>query len=172
MKTAFLSLILLVAFAALPQAQIKYVGKIEISYLKYQNRLLTVDPGVNWRGYNLDNKQNGLSVSSINGVSIIKGKLNTGIGIGYLNFWGINGISVFSDIEFSPLKTRLVPIFNLRLGFTHIWNQYDNGTGTALIGFGLGLSYRLTDALSIYAKSGMTITQQSLFTPVLIGVSF
>jgi hypothetical protein len=171
-KTALFVLLFWTAFTTISQAQIKYVGKFEIGHLKYRHLLLNVDPGINWRGYNLDNKQSGLSISSINGIGLFDGKLNTGIGVGYLNFEGINGFSVFSDTEYAPLKTQLTPIFNLRFGFTHIWNQYDNGTGTGLIGFGLGLSYRLTDILSIYAKSGMALTQQSSFVPIQLGVKF
>ena len=172
MKNKFWVLVLLIAFAKSAQAQIKYVGKVEIGYLKYKNRLLDVDPGVDWRGYNLNNKQSGLSISSVNGISLLKERLNTGIGVGYLNFQGISGISVFSDIEYLPFNTKLTPIFNLRLGFTHIWNQYDNGTATALGDFGLGLNYRLIDKLSVYIRSGIALTQQASFTPINFGIRF
>ena len=81
-------------------------------------------------------------------------------------------MSLFSDLEYLPFKTRLSPLFNLKIGYSHIWNQYENGTGTALGEFGFGLNYRLTENIDIYAKSGFLITQQSLLIPIRLGFRF
>jgi len=75
-------------------------------------------------------------------------------------------LSVFSDFEYLPLKTRLTPLINLKIGYRHIWNQYNSGTGTGLGEFCVGLNYRLTERMDIYAKSGFAITQQSLLIPI------
>ncbi len=149
-------------------SQIHYSIKAETGFLKYQYHTVRVDPGPNWRGYYLD-EENGIDFHIIHGIAF-KNKLLAGIGIGYLHFEGINGLSIFSDFEYVPLKTRLTPIINLKLGYSHIWNQYENGTGTGLGECCIGLHYRLTEKLGICAKSGLTMTQQSLLIPIRIGV--
>ena len=151
-------------------SQINYSMKAETGFLKYQYNTIDVDPGPNWKGYYLDEK-NGIDFIIVNSIDF-KNKLFAGIGVGYLNFRGINGISVFSDFDYLPLKTRLTPLINLRIGYSHIWNQYENGTGTLLGEFGLGLNFRLTEKLDIYTKSGFLITQQSLLIPISIGLRF
>lgn len=151
-------------------SQINYSIKAETGFLKYQNNIIQVDPGPNWKGYNLY-EENGIDFNIVNGVDF-KNKLFVGIGIGYLNFDGINGLSVFSDFEYLPLKTRLGPLINLKIGYSHIWNQYENGTGTGLGEFCVGLNYRLTEKIDIYAKSGFTMTQQSLLIPIRLGIRF
>ena len=151
-------------------SQINYSIKAETGFLKYQNNTIQVDPGSDWKGYNLYEK-NGIDFNVINSIDF-NNKLFAGIGIGYLNFEGINGISVFSDFEYIPLKTRLTPLINLRVGYSHLWNQYENGTGTLLGEFGLGLNFRLTEKLDIYTKSGFLMTQQSLIIPIRIGLRF
>jgi len=151
-------------------SQINYSIKAETGFLKYQNNTIQVDPGPDWKGYNLYEK-NGIDFNVINSIHF-KNKLFAGIGIGYLNFEGINGVSVFSDFEYIPLKTRLTPLINLRVGYSHLWNQYENGTGTLLGEFGLGLNFRLTEKFDLYTKSGFLMTQQSLIIPIRIGLRF
>jgi len=151
-------------------SQIHYSIKAETGLLKYQFNTIQVDPGPNWKGYNLY-EINGMDFNVVNGIDL-KNKLFAGIGIGYLSFDGINGLSVFSDFEYLPLLTRLTPIMNFKIGYSHIWNQYENGTGTALGELCIGLNYRLTEKLDIYAKSGLAMTQQALFIPNRIGVRF
>jgi hypothetical protein len=151
-------------------AQINYSIKGETGFLKYLFNTIQIDPGPNWKGYYLD-EENGIDFNIVNGVDF-KNKLFAGIGIGYLNFEGVNGLSVFSDFEYIPLKTRLSPLINLKIGYSHIWNQYENGTGTGLGEFCLGLNYRLTEKTDIYVKSGFTMTQQSLLIPIRLGIRF
>ncbi len=136
----------------------------------YQNNTIQVDPGPNWKGYNLY-EQNGIDFNIVNGIDF-ENKLFAGIGIGYLNFEGINGFYAFTDFEYLPLKTKLTPLVNLKIGYSHIWNQYENGTGTGLVELSTGLNYRLTEKIDIYAKSGFTITQQSLLIPIRLGIKF
>ncbi|MCO5230191.1 MAG: hypothetical protein M9958_03445 [Chitinophagales bacterium] len=154
------------------EAQINYSGRVEGGYQHYLFRTITVDPGPNWKGYYLDKKQSGFSVTSVNGLVFAKRKIFTGIGLGYLNFEGIDGISIFGDFEYLPLKNRVSPLFDLRLGYNHIWNQYENGTGTMNAEFGLGINYRLTEKLGLYCKSGLLITQQSFLIPITLGFRF
>ncbi|HPA12085.1 MAG TPA: hypothetical protein PK692_00705 [Bacteroidales bacterium] len=151
-------------------SQISYSIKAETGFLMYQNNTIQVDPGPNWKGYNLC-EQNGIDFNIVNGIDF-ENKLFAGIGIGYLNFEGINGFYAFTDFEYLPLKTKLTPLVNLKIGYSHIWNQYENGTGTGFVELSTGLNYRLTEKIDIYAKSGFTITQQSLLIPIRLGIKF
>jgi hypothetical protein len=151
-------------------SQINYSIKAEPGFLKYQYNTIDVDPGPNWKGYNLE-EENGINLNIINGFDF-NNKLFAGVGLGYLNFEGINGFSIFSDFEYLPLKTRLTPLINIKIGYSHIWNQYENGTGTGLGEVCLGLNFRLTERVDIYTKSGFSMTQQSLLIPIRLGVRF
>jgi hypothetical protein len=169
MKKILLNLIL-ISIIQTGYSKINYSIKAETGFLKYQFNTIQVDPGPNWKGYNLD-EENGVDFNIINGIDF-KNKLFAGIGLGYLNFEGVNGLSIFSDFEYLPLKTRLSPLINLKVGYSHIWNQYENGTGTGLGELCLGLNYRLTEKIDIYTKSGFTMTQQSLLIPIRLGIRF
>lgn len=151
-------------------SQIEYAGKLETGYLKFLFNTVQVDPGPDWMGYNLD-EQDGIELNLINGVKF-QDHCFTGIGLGYLNFEGINGISVFSEFEYVPFKTRLRPAIFLRMGYNHIRNQYENGSDSAFGELSLGLDYKLTKTLDIYVKSGFAMTQQSLLIPIRIGLDF
>lgn len=151
-------------------SQISFSMKAETGFLKHQFNTIDIDPGPNWKGYYL-NEENGIDFNIVNGVDL-KNKLFAGIGVGYLNFEGINGLSIFSDVEYLPLKTRLSPLINLKLGYSHLWNQYENGTGTLLGEFAVGLNYRLSEKMDMYTKSGISMTQQSLLIPIRLGIRF
>jgi hypothetical protein len=116
MKTFLTTSVLLLWLTMPTKAQTSYSGRIETGYMNYLFRTITVEPGPNWKGYNLNNWQNGFNFNSINGVTFQDRKLFTGIGAGYSNFDGIDGVAIFGDFEYLPLKKRLTPILNLRLG--------------------------------------------------------
>lgn len=164
-------ILLLVLFGLKGNCQTNYKGKFETGFLRFQNTNVQVDPGPDWKGYNLDNEQNGIDINFINGL-VFSDKFFTGIGFGYLNFEGINGASVFGDFEYLPLKTKLTPLINLKVGYSHIWNQYNNGTGSELIEFGAGVCYKISEKIRIYLQSGIMETQQSFLIPIRIGISF
>jgi len=151
-------------------SQIKYSLKAEAGYLGFLSNTVNVEPGPNWKGYYLDH-QNGVDFNIINGIKF-RNKLFAGIGAGYLNFEGIDGWSVFLDFEYLPFKTKLSPLINVKLGNTHIWNQYEDGTQTGLGELCLGLNYRLNDKINIYTKLGWIATQQSLLIPARLGIRF
>ena len=174
MKKLVPIILVLIVFGVKGFSQINYKGKFETGYLKFINTTVQVDPGPNWDGYNLNNEQNGIDINLINGIKLTE-KFYGGLGLGYVNFENINGFSIFTDFEFLPLKTKLTPLLNLKIGYNHIWNQYDNGTGSALVELGAGINYKLTDKLGIYMKSGVLLTQQSFLIPILffkLGKSF
>jgi len=169
MKTFLTTSVLLLWLTMPTKAQTSYSGRIETGYMNYLFRTITVEPGPNWKGYNLNNRQNGFNFNSINGVTFQDRKIFTGIGAGYSNFDGIDGVAIFGDFEYLPLKKRLTPILNLRLGYNHIWNQYEGGTGTMHTEFGIGINYKIKENLGLYIKSGIMITQLSLFLPLTLG---
>jgi hypothetical protein len=151
-------------------AQINYSLKTETGFLKYQYNTVQVDPTPNWKGYNLY-EENGIELNFVNGFDY-KNKLFAGLGLAYLNFEGINGLSVFSDFEYLPLKSRVSPLINLKVGYNHVWNQYENGTGTVLGEFCLGVNFRLSEKIEVYTKSGFLVIQQSLLIPIKLGIRF
>ena len=147
------TLFLFFSFVSLTShCQVKYGGKIETGFLKYRYQLVQydLDPGSDWKGYYLDNEQDGIDLNLVNGVSFFEKRFFTGVGLGYQNFEGINGITVFGDIEYMPLKSKLTPLLNIKVGYDHIWNQYEGGTGTAFGEFAAGVSYKLNSATSHY----------------------
>lgn len=150
-------------------SQVNYSLKAESGYLSYLFTTVQIDPGPEWKGYYLES--NGIDFNVINGIEF-NNKLFAGIGLGYLNFDGINGLSVYTDFEYLPLASRITPLINLKMGYSHLWNQYENGSGTALGELGVGVNYKLTEQTAIYAKSGFTMTQQAFLVPLRIGIRF
>jgi hypothetical protein len=152
MKKIILSTLIFITFGLKIYGQTDYSVKVEVGYLNFKTKLIDVDPGPNWKGYNLNEEQNGINLNVINGISLINNKFFTGVGIGYLNFEKINGLSIFTDFEYIPLRTKLSPIVNLRIGYNHIWNQYEKGTGSILFELGGGIKYKMTEKLNIYLE--------------------
>jgi hypothetical protein len=172
MKKIILLALIFIAFGIKIYAQTDYSVKIDAGYLNFKYTTINVDPGPNWKGYNLNEEQNGIDLNVINGISFSNNKFFTGIGIGYVNFEKINGLSIFTDFEYIPLKTKLSPTANLRIGYNHIWNQYENGTGSVLLELGGGIKYEMTEKLNLYLQSGILITQQSFIFPIRLGIQF
>lgn len=155
-------------------SQVRYGGKAETGFLKYRYQLVQydIDPESEWEGYYLDKEQDGIDINLTNGISLFEKRFFAGIGIGYQNFEGINGITVFGDIEYLLLKSRVTPLLNIKIGYDHIWNQYEGGTGTTIVEFAAGVNYKITEKLSFYLKSGILFTQQSSLIPIRIGMGF
>ncbi len=170
MRHTILTSMLLIAISHTAFAQIEYQGKTEIGYMRFQHHTIQVDPGPGWKGYNLNNS--GIDINLMNGLSVFNNKIFVGIGLGYLNFEGIQGVSVFADLEYLPLKSRATPLLNLKIGHVHIWNQYEGGTRTMLGEIAIGINYKLNEKIGLYLKSGILLTQQSFLIPTTIGFRF
>jgi len=172
MKTTIILLLFLLGYInAFGQKNITYSKKIEVGYDLFLFRTLHVDPGPGWRGYNLDEEQNGFELNFINGVTAYD-HFFAGAGAGYLNFEGIHGVSVFGNLEYWPLKKRISPIMVLKIGYDHIWNQYAGGHGNARVEFGLGVNYKINNKLNIYIQSGLLVALQSNLLPFKLGFRF
>ncbi len=171
MKKIFLTILLCLLAINLSHSQSKYSGKIEAGFLKFGLTTVQVDPGPDWQGYNLDEEQNGLDLNFVNGFKF-GNRFYAGAGVGYLNFEGINGFAIFSDFEYLFANSRLTPLINLRIGYNQIYNQYENGNGSGLGEVGLGLNYKISEQYSLYWKSGILVSQQSLIFPIRMGFRF
>jgi hypothetical protein len=167
---SYVVLCLWILLAHKVEAQVSFWGKLEGGYLGFQHATIDIDPGPGWQGMYLETS--GLEVSVTGGLSFASQHLFAGLGMGYLNFQCVHGILAFTDFEYLPLKKRISPLVNLRLGYSHLWNQYEGGTGTLLASVGAGVNYRMTSRLSLYLKSGVMITQQALLLPATIGLRY
>lgn len=170
LKFQIILILVLLLFSLKTFAQINYSLKVEGSFLKFQSRIIDINPGPNWKGYNLNKKQNGINTNIINGVRFYNNIFFAGIGFGYVNFKGINGISIFTNFEYLPLQTKLTPTINLKVGYNHIWNQYVKGTKSTLFELSGGVNYKITKKWSTYLQYGIINKQQALITPIRIGV--
>jgi hypothetical protein len=166
-STIYLLILSITAFS-----QVRYAGKVETGYLSFLSRTITVEPGPNWKGYYLNNSQNGIAINFSNGISLANRRLFSGLGIGYLNFEGIQGFSAYGEVEYIPLKKAFSPLFNLKIGYDHIWNQYPGGTGTLNAEINAGINYNLYKKVGVYLKTGIRLTQQSIFIPAIFGIRF
>jgi len=168
--TKFIIAILISVIAANAYSQGRYAIKMETGYLYYFDHTITIDSDdPEWKGYNLNDQQNGFDFNVINGIRF-RENFMAGAGLGYLNFEGIHGMAVFADLEYAPLNRRLTPIFNIKAGYSHIWNQYENGTGSALGEIGAGIKYKVTNKVSIQVLTGVLRTQQAQFFPLRLSV--
>lgn len=151
-------------------SQCRYTIKMETGYLYYFDHTITIDSDdPEWKGYNLNDGQSGIDLNVINGIRFREHYM-AGAGLGYLNFEGIHGMAVFADLEYAPLNRKLTPIFNIKAGYNHIWNQYENGTGSAMGEIGAGIKYKITSKISVHILTGVLRTQQAQFFPIRLGV--
>ena len=155
-------------------AKKRFDGKVEAGFLKFQLTTIQVDPAPGWKGYNLNEEQNGIDINGIYGMNL--NDFFVGVGLGYLYFEGIHGGAVFSDLMFVPTirKSQISPLVNLKIGFNHIWNQYEHGKSSALEEIGVGIFYKFDwrKKEGIYLQTGVLITQQALLIPIRLGYRF
>lgn len=164
--------ILVSVIAANAYSQCRHTVKIETAYLYYFDHTITIDSeDPDWKGYKLNDQQNGFDLNLINGIRF-SGNYIAGIGLGYLNFEGIHGAAVFADLEYAPLKRKISPVLNMKAGYNHIWNQYENGSGSALGEIGAGIRFKVNDKISAHIQAGVLRTQQAQFFPLRLGLGF
>lgn len=164
--------ILITIMASNAYSQCHYSLKTEAGYLYYLDHTITIDSNdPEWKGYNLNDGQSGINFNIINGIRFRENYM-TGAGLGYLNFEGIHGMAVFADLEYTPLNRKFNPIFNIKAGYNHIWNQYDNGTGSAMGEIGAGFRYMVNKKIGVRLQVGVSRTQQVQFFPLRLGLDF
>lgn len=164
--------ILIAIMASNAYSQCHHSLKTEAGYLYYLDHTITIDSDdPEWKGYNLNDGQSGINFNIINGIRFREHYM-AGAGLGYLNFEGIHGMALFADLEYTPLNRKLTPIFNIKAGYNHIWNQYETGSGSALGEIGAGIKYKVTDKISVHIQAGVLRTQQAQFFPLRLGLGF
>jgi hypothetical protein len=171
-KPLLLTIFFSTLFLTNSKAQIKYAGKVESGYLTYLTNTNIIDGDPDWKGYYINDSQNGIDLSFINGIKISEEKLFLGVGLSYLNFEGYDGFSTFADLELANTQKVISPLFNLKVGISQLYNQYSGGTLTGLTAFNFGLKYRINNKNHIYLKTGLLFTQQSMFFPINFGYEF
>lgn len=169
--TVIIFLTILISNSSFSQ-RISFMSKAETGYLNFLGHIVTVDPGPAWKGYYLNENTGAFSISSINGLSFLNRRLFTGAGVGYMNFNSIHGATIFGEVESVLFRSGFSPFISVRVGYSHIWNQYENGTGTPMVNPGVGVNYKISDKLGLYFKTGILFTQQSALLPLLIGIRF
>jgi len=176
MKHALYILLLLISFHTLAQyveTDSRHFIRIETGYLKYFFTPVNVDASENWKGYKLPNKENGLIFNAMWGWDFNEATF-LGVGAGYINFEGIDGADVFTEVNFMVSNSYINPYLGMRLGYTHLWNQYEKGSGSVLAEFLLGLQIRFGtySYSSIHLQSGLSFTQQAVFVPLRLAYQF
>jgi hypothetical protein len=171
MKTPKIIITFLIAIMATnAYSQCRHWLKTEAGFLYYLDHTITIDSeDPDWKGYNLNDRQNGFDFNVINGIRF-REYFMAGAGLGYLNFEGIHGMAVFADLEYVPMKRKISPVLNFKAGYNHIWNQFENGTGSALGEFGAGIKYRISNKISVHIQAGVLRTQQAQFFPIRLGI--
>jgi hypothetical protein len=152
---------------------VRHYFRVEGCYQKYFVRTLQVDAEPDWQGYQLNNKQNGRSVNLSWGWDFDE-RILLGLGAGYINYEGIDGIQMFSEVNFFVSNVHINPYLGFRAGYSHIWNQYENGSGSFSGSFLAGIQFILGDCrvFKFYLQSGLQYTHQALFVPVTLGLQF
>jgi hypothetical protein len=142
----------------------------ESGVLAYRHQTSRIDPGPDYRGpFVVDNGRN---IQLKGGYILAKKHLYLAAGCGFQQFNGINGATISGSIEVLPLSSKLSPIAAIELGYSHLWNQYPGGTGSALGAAYLGVHYQLSRKCSLYFKSGSIGFQRASWTPLILGLRF
>lgn len=118
----------------------------------------------------------GIQVSISNGINI-KEKLHFGLGTGYGNYNGINGLMVFSDMRIDFSKKPFAVFLYLDPGYSHFWSQYaknnsGRGTGTFMVDFALGARYKVFNTRKALISTGLLLMQQNIYIPLKLGFTF
>ena len=169
MKKQLLNLLFTMCLSQVCFSQINLKSKFEIAVHTFIHHSVMVEANAGWKGYNIE--QNGIELNYTKSV-VLNNQHTIGLGLALLNYGGYKGLNIFSDFEYYPQKRRVNTLANFKIGYNHIWNQYDGGKGTLLGEFLTGLNYIHNDKYSSYIKSGLLFTQQSLFIPIRIGFTF
>lgn len=171
-NTLLIVLLTFVFQTCFSQGKIKFESTASIGTFSFLTGLVMVDPGPGWEGYNLPREQKtGIQAATINGISISE-FFHIGIGAGYANFDKKNGLMLFGDIRADFSKKPFAVFAYANPGYSHFWNQYDGGTGTAMFDFGFGARYKVLQKSKALISVGLLSMQQSTYISVKLGYTF
>ena len=152
------------------QAQSRYLGDFHMGPLLFITNTITVDPGPNWLGYSLD-KESAYTLSTSHGI-LWKGVFFTGLGAEFQQFQGKQGLSGFLSFATHPTNKKFSLTWRLKIGYSHLWNQYEGGTSSKYIAPGLGVVWNVSARIALELTTGFTWMQQSLLWPLEVGFRF
>ena len=150
-------------------AQNPFYNKLEIGYLRNQFTMVQYDVDSGWLGYKLPDNAHGINLNWETGYQIKDWAL-LGINAGYLQFGSIRGYLANLNVMTFYLKKPWRLHNDLKIGVSHIFNQYEGGTITPYFELAGGLSYTNKKNTIFYGQVGFSITQEVLFFPIRLGV--
>ncbi len=155
------------------KAQFKYGGKIEAGRLSYIGITIRGDGGSGPIPNQLPSRlkeanENGTEISAVNGFRF-KQVLFVGVGVGYLNYGGAKGYSIYGDVEArTAKKDKLAALFGLRAGTSNLKGYKNTGT----VELNTGISYKPIPQISFYLKGGVAFAYSASFVPLRFGIGF
>lgn len=152
------------------QAQSKYLGDFHMGRLLFIGNTIKVDPGPNWMGYYLNNAS-AYILNTSHGL-LWKGVFFTGVGVEYQQFHGKYGFSGFAKLSTQVYNKKISINGSLKIGYSHLWNQYPNGTGTMYLAPELGVVWEVPERIAFELTTGPTWMQQSLLWSLGLGFRF
>lgn len=164
-----ITLILIFLTNAELKAQFKYGAKVEVGRMSYLSRTIHYDGGSvpNLKRYRLKEGQDGTEISAVNGFRF-REVLFVGVGVGYLNYEGAKGYSIYGDLEALTSKKKWAALFGFRAGTSNI-KGYKNSGMVELNG---GINYRPISQVRLYLKGGGSFAYSSSFATLRLGVGF
>jgi hypothetical protein len=155
------------------QGNVKFESTAGVGTFSYFVGLVKVDPGPGWKGYNLPREPGtGFLISTSNGLSIFD-FFHVGIGTGYAKINKTSGLMLFADLraDFSKKKPFAMFLY-INPGYSHFWNQYEGGTGTALFDIGLGTRLKVLAKSKALLSLGLLSMQQNTYVSAKLGFTF
>lgn len=174
MKKIYFALILSFIIPFVVKSQLKYTAKLEVGYQNFLQRNFEVDPGPDWKGYDLGEDLGAFDVSLVNGISY-RDNLRLGFGVGYLNYnRNINGYTLFGDLEYVFASKKVRPLLNLKVGRNYITNDYQQEeVPFDIVDVALGIETKIKQKLSGQLKVGLNFVGVSYqFLPIRLGLRF
>lgn len=174
MKKTFLAILLLFVISFAAKSQLRYTVKLDAGYQNFLSRNFEVDPGPNWKGYDLGESLGAVDVSLVNGVSY-RDNLRLGVGVGYLSYdRNISGYSLFGDLEYAFGSKKVRPLLNLKVGRNYITNDYrQEEIPFDIVDVTAGAEVKLGQKLLGQFKLGLSFVGASYqFLPIRLGLRF
>ena len=97
-----------------------------------------------------------------------------GVGAGYLNLDGMDGLNVLGNVNFFVSNSHISPFLGARGGYSVIWPLNSDGSGSILAEFTSGVKIRVGNCrvFTFFIQSGLSYTQNTLYVPVRFAIVF
>lgn len=171
-KVLFSLLLIMPAFNTIANLPIKLHTSVGIGSFSYGYGMVNFDVDSSWKGYNLPRDGNtGIQIFANTGLKLFD-RLHATVGAGYARYNDINGMLATGNLAYDILKTRLTPFVYANIGYSHFWNQYEGGTGTAVAELGLGGRFRIAGKKAVFLSFGNQIMQHNYYYAAKAGFTF